>query len=120
MICFYHNLTAITLREERRSFTRIQLELPATLYLFQAEINYTGSILDLSQGGCFFPVSDDLSPGEPCQIKLTIGEGLKAETIGFAGVVARTDDKGVGIQFINTTEENQRRLVKILASHIPH
>lgn len=103
-----------SVRRDRRSFARIQLELSTSLYLFEAEVQHSGSILDLSLGGCFFPIDTDPPIGEPCHIKLTLGEGLKTETINLSGVIARTDERGVGIQFIATSDAETRRLSKIL------
>lgn len=103
------------MRKERRLFTRVQLEVPANLYLFQAEVKHTGSILDLGNGGCFFHLAEELSPGEPCQITFTLGEGLKTETVGLTGTIVRTSEQGVGIQFCDTSAENSQRLLKILS-----
>ncbi|MCP3889553.1 MAG: PilZ domain-containing protein [Desulfobulbaceae bacterium] len=103
------------MRRERRAFARIQLELPASLYLFEAEMNHSGSILDLSLGGCYFPFDGTLTIGEKCKLKLTVGEGLKTETMYFTGVIARTDKNGVGIQFTDTSPADQERLGTILS-----
>lgn len=105
------------MRKERRTFARIQLELPASLHLFHAEINHTGSILDLSQGGCFFPIDEEITVGEKCDINLTIGEGIQAESIQLTGIVARTTDRGIGIQFTNTSVEDHKQLGEVLGRY---
>lgn len=101
--------------KETRIFARIQLEMQASLHLFQAEVIQSGSVLNLSQGGCFFLVENPPPIGEQCHIKLTVGEGLKTKTIDLPGIIARTDDNGVGIQFIDISEENHINLEKILS-----
>ena len=102
------------MRNERRSFARVLLELPANLYLFQVELSHSGSTIDLSLGGCYLPMDGDLTVGEECEISLTIGEGLKTETLNLAGIIARNDKDGVGIEFINTSVGDQDRLEQVL------
>jgi hypothetical protein len=97
-------------RKEKRSFARVQLELPASLYLFQTELSHSGTTFDLSLGGCYLPLDGELPLGEECEISLTLGEGLKTETLNLAGIIARNDKNGVGIEFTNTSPDDQLRL----------
>jgi len=100
---------------ERRAYIRFRLDVPASLCLYQVDIRYTGSVVDLSLGGCFFPVTGDLPVGERCQITLTTGEGLTTEQVEIGGVTVRKDDNGIGIQFLEMVAEQRQVLHRILA-----
>jgi hypothetical protein len=103
------------LTRERRAFTRIRLDVPASLFLYQVDMRHEGAITDLSRGGCYFPFSHQLPVGEKCRFQLTMGEGLLTEMIDIEGVIARSDGKGVGIQFVEMTPEVQAALARIMA-----
>lgn len=103
---------------ERRSFVRVRLEIPASLCLYQVDIRHTGSIVDLSLGGCFFPIIGKLQVGQKCQIKLTTGEGLTVQQLEVAGVIVRKNNVGVGIQFLDMLPEQQQVLQKILIGQV--
>lgn len=100
---------------ERRTFVRFRLDVPASLFLYQFDVEHVGSVVDLSMGGCFFPVTGDLPIGEKCQIKLTSGEGLVVDKIDFNGIIVRKSTKGVGIQFQNILPEHEVALHRILS-----
>lgn len=102
------------MREERRSYTRIRLELPANLYLLEGEFSHRGETLDLSLGGCFLPMREKLPVGEVCEIHLTMGEGLKAETLRLTGRIARNADRGVGIEFTGSRQDRIDQLQGLL------
>lgn len=99
---------------ERRVFARIRLDVPASLFLYQLDFQHAGAIVDLSLGGCYFPVPHTLPCGERCSVQLTTGEGLEVLTVELAGVIVRTDEKGVGIQFTDLTDDARQLLVRIL------
>lgn len=100
---------------ERRAFARIRLDVPASLCLYQVDVRHAGSIVDLSLGGCFFPVADELPIGEKCQIQLTTGEGMETETINLSGVIVRRAARGVGIQFTDISPECLSSLEQIIS-----
>lgn len=90
---------------ERRKFARIRLDAPASLFLYQVDVRLTGAIIDLSMGGCFFPIKNELPLGEKCHLQLLVGEGLEAQSINLTGIIARRDNTGVGIQFTDLTPQ---------------
>lgn len=100
---------------ERRQFTRITLKVPTILSLYQVEAYHTGSIANISMGGCYFVVGDDLPSGEKCQLSITVGEGLKTETVVLSGQVVRSNPAGVGIEFTDISPEQKQQLEKIIA-----
>lgn len=102
---------------ERRQFTRITLNIPTILSLYQVEAYHTGTIANISMDGCFFPVDDKLPLGEECQVDIIVGEGLETEKVCIAGQIVRSDTAGVGIKFIDISTENRQQLEKIIAHY---
>lgn len=98
---------------ERRKFTRITVNIPATLALYQLEAYHTGIIANICGGGCFFPLKGDLPMGERCDITVLTGEGLEAETVSISGTIVRSDEQGVGIRFDAASEEYLEKLAGI-------
>ncbi|HKJ63834.1 MAG TPA: PilZ domain-containing protein, partial [Desulfopila sp.] len=72
---------------ERRKFTRISVEVPATLSFFQVEGYHTGVLANISEGGCYFPFQGDIPLGEQCGVTIVIGEGLEARSYVIAGTI---------------------------------
>jgi len=89
--------------------------VPASLLLYQVDVRHEGSITDLSMGGCYFPISHQFPIGEKCRFQLTIGEGLESESVDVESIIARSDGKGVGIQFVEVTPELQAALTRLMA-----
>jgi hypothetical protein len=102
---------------EKRRFTRITLNVPTTLSLYQVEAYHSGAIANISQGGCYFPFGEELPVGDQCNVTITVGEGLEIEKITIPGQIVRSDDKGVGIKFSDSSEDCRRQLEKIIARH---
>lgn len=99
----------------RRNFARITVNIPAALSLIQVDSYHSGTIANLSMGGCFFPMESELPLGAECDIAITVGEALEVETFSLKGVVVRSDSIGVGIKFIEGTELVPLLLKKITA-----
>lgn len=105
------------MEREKRGFTRITLNVPATLSLYQVEAYHSGAIANISMGGCYFPFAEELPVGDRCNVTITVGEGLKIEKITIPGQIVRSDAKGVGIKFSDSSEDCRHQLEKIIASH---
>jgi hypothetical protein len=107
----------ISMSREKRNFTRIQLSVPTTLLLAQIDTYHIGSIANLSLGGCYFPLDSVLTEGEKCRVTITAGVGLETREITISGQVARTDNQGAGIEFVDNDSEVLQKLEKILESY---
>ena len=103
--------------KEKRRFTRITLNVPTTLSLYQVEAYHAGAIANISLGGCYFPFGEELPVGHRCSLTITVGEGLETEKITIPGQIVRSDAKGVGIKFSDSSEDCRRQLEKIIARH---
>ena len=87
------------MEREKRSFTRIVLDIPADLSLYHLEFCHKGVIADISLSGCFFPFLGQLPVGEPCDLTISVGDGLETEHVVLSGTVVRSDAAGAGIEF---------------------
>lgn len=103
------------MQSNRRNFARITVNIPAALSLIQVDSFHTGSIANLSMGGCFFPMESDLPLGAECDIDITLGEGVDTEDFSLKGVVVRSDGVGVGIKFQNATKQVPRILKRVMS-----
>jgi len=99
---------------ERRSFTRITIDIPGSISLYQLEAYRTGPIKDISLSGCFFPLEGNLPLGEPCDITITVGEGLESKEIALTGIIVRSDSQGTGIRFTDDNAACRRKLENII------
>jgi hypothetical protein len=99
----------------KRSFTRITLDVPGSISLYQIEAYHTGSISNISLSGCFFPSDNDLPVGEPCDVTITTGEGLETENITISSMIVRNDSEGVGISFTDNSPQCKQQLEKIIS-----
>ena len=102
---------------EKRRFTRITLDVPTILSLYQIQAYHTGSIANISMGGCFFSVCETIPVGEECQVTITVGEGLETEEITLSGQIVRSNSTGVGIQFTDSSAHHHQQLEKIIAKY---
>ena len=100
---------------DKRSFTRITLNIPASLSLYQMETCHTGAIANISLSGCYFPFDGELPLGEECELTITVGKGLETEKISVSGIIVRTDSEGAGISFADNTPESRLQLETIIS-----
>ena len=105
--------------KERRSSTRVELKLSTSLILVRVDAYHSGMIENLSEGGCYFPVDQELGLGEKCQVDIVFGEGLDVTSISLSGQVVRNDEHGAGIEFVDNQPEVTAALKRIL-SHYSH
>lgn len=103
---------------DKRIFTRITLDIPGSISLYQVESYHTGSISNISLSGCFFPSDNELPVGEQCDITITTGEGLETEQVTVMGMIVRNDSEGAGISFTDNSPECRRQLEKIISRKI--
>ena len=103
---------------EKRSFTRIALNIPASISLYHMEFRQNGVIANISLSGFFFPFTGELPTGELCEVTITVGEGLETEIVTLSGMTVRCDAEGVGINFTEYSPEIRLQLEKII-SHEP-
>ena len=102
---------------ERRSSTRVELKLSTSLLLVRVDAYHSGVIENLSEGGCYFPVDQELGLGEQCQVDIAFGEGLDVTGISLSGQVVRNDEHGVGIEFVGNQPEVTAALKRLLSQY---
>jgi len=99
---------------ERRKYTRLTLQAPATLRLIQVEAFHAGILLNISEKGCFFSFEGVVPTGVACTVSLTVGEGLEHQNISLSGTIVRCDSEGIGIQFDRADYKQQTGLREII------
>jgi hypothetical protein len=104
---------------EKRSSTRIEIKLSTSLVLVRIDSYHSGIIGNISEGGCYFPVDQELPIGEKCLIEVVLGDGLDVNTVSLSGRIARNDSHGAGIEFVDNHPETTAILKKML-SHYSH
>lgn len=102
---------------EKRRFTRITLNVPTTLSLYQIESYHTGKIANICMGGCYFQFREELPVGDSCEVTLTVGEGVETVKITIPGKIVRSDSRGVGIKFTDISSDSRENLQKIIAQY---
>lgn len=103
---------------DKRSFTRITLNIPGSIFLYQMEAYHAGLIANISLSGCFFPSKNDLPVGEQCDVTITTGEGLETEEVTISGMIVRNSPEGVGVNFTDTSPECKLHLEKIISQKV--
>ena len=102
---------------EKRNYTRITLDIPASLSLYQVETCHTGAITNISLSGCFFPFIGELPVGEDCSLTITVGAGIETEEITISGKIIRSDSTGVGIHFLDNPPKSRLQLEKLITQN---
>jgi len=100
---------------EKRAYTRITLDIPASVCLYHMETSHLGAITNISLGGCYFPFDGELPVGEHCRVTITVGEGLQTEKVDVSGTIVRKDSEGFGICFTDTSPACRLQLEKIIS-----
>lgn len=100
----------------KREFTRIPISLEADVTLETGE-TISGVVHDLSMRGIFLPAPRRIPTGTECCANLYLGgreSGLRIEAIG---VVARSGDEGLGVQFNEIAYEAFEHLRHLVQDH---
>lgn len=100
--------------KEKRQYTRVSIHLFVTVSFYQIETYRTGWLSNISTGGCFFPLDEELPVGKECSLTIIVGEGLEIETHTLSGRIVRSDSNGVGIQFDNDTTAQTHKLEQLI------
>lgn len=100
--------------QEKRSFTRIALNIPASISFYHMEFCHSGVIANISLSGCFFPFVGELPIGELCELTITVGAGFETEKVALSGTIVRCDTEGVGINFTDYPPEVRLQLERII------
>lgn len=102
---------------EKRKYTRITVNVPATLTILQLEAYHTGFILNISMGGCLLSTPEKMLVGAECQLAITVGEGLETEIMTLPGRIVRSDGAGLGIEFTELHNGLRRQLKRLISRY---
>ena len=101
--------------KDRRKHTRLSLEFDAELTLSD-NVSYTGKIFNISFSGVFMfcPNAKSIPVGETGFFKIFIQSEPETKKISFKCKVIRTDDRGVGLQFIDIDLEGYQKFKNLM------
>jgi hypothetical protein len=108
----------IKMTEDSRRFSRIPFKVKAQLRV-DDQIHNVAELSNLSVGGCLLPLSLDLPPGTPCQLKIIL-EGTTDETgVHVEGEVVRAIPDGLALKFVRIDPESLFHLRNIILYNAP-
>lgn len=116
---YYHNhksRKSIELREKRK-YTRVTVNIPASLTILQLEAYHSGFLRNISRGGCLLSTSEKMPVGVECRLAITIGEGLETKFIAIPGRIVRSDGTALGIEFLEIDSQLDQQLQMLIRKH---
>lgn len=84
---------------ERRSKTRVQFETQVVVRTGDAEITARAGSRDVSLQGLYVATDERLPEGTPCRVEIHLTGASVRLAIHAEGRVARSDARGLGIEF---------------------
>ncbi|MCH8146340.1 MAG: PilZ domain-containing protein [Gemmatimonadetes bacterium] len=104
----------LMMAEDRRQYRRSRIGLPVDIGLGRnTPVRYSGHTIDLSERGAVLDVTQSCVNGDFLTVRFlypTIGE------VTCNAIVRRTAAKcGVGVEFVNLTDQDQQRLGALAA-----
>lgn len=103
---------------EKRRFSRIALNMPATLTIGE-DIYALRAIDNLSVGGCSLEIIMAAQPGSECRLWIPLDCTNPDMGIGVTGAIIRCDEKTVGIRFDSITPESLFHLHNLIRYNAP-
>jgi hypothetical protein len=105
---------------DRRKHTRISFELPAELKLAGNAV-FQGKMINLSFSGAYLTCFDsaNVPVGETGTFKLVLQPGPRPQAIHLKCRTVRSDDAGVGINFISIDIEGYHQFKNLMTYNSP-
>jgi PilZ domain len=100
---------------ERRKSTRFRCQNPVEVHVHQGA-SFWGTVADLSLGGCYVEMPLPLHPGTRLKVGIWFGQ---AKAWADAQVTHRTPGLGVGVKFIEISEEDLDQIRRFLRNLAP-
>lgn len=103
---------------EKRKFSRIALNIPATLTIGET-IHSLQSINNLSVGGCSLDMALNVSPGTACRLWIPLDSTNPGLGIDVKGEILRCTGETMGIRFDSITPESLFHLHNLIRYNAP-
>ncbi len=100
---------------ERRTFTRVECDLPATLE-YEGE-SFPSQLLNLSISGALINTAASPEKGKPVTICFVLELEGQQVSMSCTGLLARAEQRGLGIEFERLSLSTFQRLRDYVASH---
>ncbi len=98
---------------EQRKRTRVNFSIKVEAARSGDEFRYM-DLRDLSLRGLYAYTQKPFTIGEDCEVRISLLEGNDEAGIVLKGVVVRTDDQGMGIQFTEIDADGFQHLRNIM------
>lgn len=98
---------------DKRKRTRVDFSIKVEIARTGDEFKYM-DLRDLSMRGLYAYTRKPFNIGEDCDIRIGLLDGNDEAVIVLKGVVVRTDDKGMGIQFTEIDADGFQHLRNIM------
>lgn len=105
--------------EQRRKFSRIPLNFPATMIVDKTEVYDIHELANLSIGGCLVPLDADVIEGTSCTITIRLAGGLGNTPVNVKGEVVRHDNEYAAIKFTQISPEDLHHLQNLIRYNAP-
>ena len=90
---------------ERREFTRVPVRFETELRTDEGKL-IRGRSRDVSLKGLIFECETPIPPGSRCRVSLILGEHPNQIRIDISGKIARSEDKGLAVEFLELGTES--------------
>ena len=104
---------------DKRRFSRIPLNFPATLIIDNTEVHDIHELTNLSIGGCLVPLDEDIVEGTRCTITIRLTGGLGNTPVTVGGEVVRHDQDYVAIRFTRIRPDDLHHLQNLIRYNAP-
>jgi len=104
--------------DDNRRFSRVPFKVNTELQVNDAFYS-AEEISNLSVGGCLLPLSVDLQPATPCQIKIFLEGTAEELKILVEGEIIRSTPEGVAIKFNRIDPQSLFHLQNIIRYNSP-
>ena len=89
---------------EKREYKRVRIKIHVVTRPTNVDLTVTGMTRDLSPKGIFVICDQQLDPGATCKVEFLVGVEPKVVRFQAKGVIRRSDDEGMAIEFTETAE----------------
>jgi hypothetical protein len=96
-----------------RKFSRVHFQVDATVTA--SDRRFCGEVENLSMNGMFMVTGEQLQPGEPVNIAITLSGVSPEIQVRISGTVSRIVENGIGFTFEKTDLDSYTHLKNIVA-----
>ena len=104
--------------DENRRFSRVRFKVNAEITADNI-VYHCKEISNLSVGGCLLPITVELVPGTPCQIKIFLEGTAEELKVRIEGEIVRADSGAIAVKFTRIDPDSLFHLQNIIRYNSP-